>query len=879
MVATWNPAANSAYYLRGHEYYLGSLEPAGQWYAPTGAFGLVDGAEVERDQFERLYAAIGPDGNSLLPRSSRRLDRVPAFDYTFSAPRSVSLAWGFASPELKGVIEAAHDRAVRAALDLLAREATWARRGKGGTMLEPVALSAALFQHGESRPAEHADGQIFGDANLHQHAVAFSLAERQDGSTGAIHSKVMRDWKLALGARYHGALAYELGSLGFPVDRIGYNGTFEIAGVEDSVLEYFSARRREIEEELAIHGVTSRAAAALAAAVTRGTRDAKPAPGSRSREAVWADAARSLGVVPETFTEALRGPLRIIDRQAAEQEYADRVTAIPRELTEMQSVFERRDLYRAVSAALVGTGLPAECAEVEVARLLADDAVIEIGRDGLGLPRYSTPEMVEVERQVVALARHLAGESWTPVDRKALLMQCEVADLSPEQTAAAVAATGGEALSIVEGAPGSGKTTTLGPVVKAYKNAGYRVIGTATAWRIARMLEDELGIEARATASWIEKARRGQMFLDSKTVLLVDEAGLLSSRDMHALLVEVRKHRAKVVFVGDRGQLQSIGAGPGLDLIARAVDAARVEAIVRQRDAWARDAIRAFGAGDADAALEAFAEHGLLIERSGATAVVTALVDEWQAARVADPQTETLLLAKTNAHVASLSRAVRERFKAEGTISGPDFDIAVTTPSGHPSVISLAVGDRIRFLVRNDRIGVINGSVGTVTAIDGQADSTRPGGHTLRVEAVVEGRSIVFDPHDLSDDRGRVRLGWAYASSIYGSQGLTVDRAFVLVDPALDRHDIYVAASRARGDTTLMIDAKAIDRHIRAARSIDLQSSEADSSPAERRRWLATRLARSAAKLSTVAVIEASQKQAVHQRVAHDRPRGHDYEL
>ena len=348
---------------------------------------------------------------------------------------------------------------------------------------------------------------------------------------------------------------------------------------------------------------------------------------------------------------------------------------------------------------------------------------------------------------------------------------------------------------------------------------------------------------------------------------------------MQALLIEVRKSRAKVVFVGDRGQLQSIGAGPGLDLVARAVDSARVETIVRQRDAWARDAVRAFGAGAADAALDAFAEHRLLIERSGAKAVVAALVDEWQAARVADPRAETLLLAKTNAHVATLSRAVRERFKAEGTINGPEFDIGVATPSGHPSVISLATGDKIRFLIRNDRLGVINGSTGTVTTIDGQGDSTRPGGRRLRVEAVVEGRIIAFDPQDLSDDWGRVRLGWAYASSIYGSQGLTVDRAFVLVDPTLDRHDIYVAASRARGDTTLVIDAKAIDRHIGAARPVDQQSSEIDSSPAERRRWLATRLARSAAKLSTVAIIEASQKQAVHQRSVHDRPRGHDHEL
>ena len=97
MVATWNPAAASAYYLRGAEYYLGTVEPAGRWYAPAGDFGLADGAEVEPVAFERLYAGVGADGKTLLTQGGRT-DRVPAFDVTFSAPRSVGLAWAFAEP-------------------------------------------------------------------------------------------------------------------------------------------------------------------------------------------------------------------------------------------------------------------------------------------------------------------------------------------------------------------------------------------------------------------------------------------------------------------------------------------------------------------------------------------------------------------------------------------------------------------------------------------------------------------------------------------------------------------------------------------------------------------------------------------------------------
>ncbi|MDH8201177.1 AAA family ATPase, partial [Klebsiella pneumoniae] len=89
------------------------------------------------------------------------------------------------------------------------------------------------------------------------------------------------------------------------------------------------------------------------------------------------------------------------------------------------------------------------------------------------------------------------------------------------------------------------------------------------------MLRDDLGIEARATASWIARLQACEKVLDERTVLIADEAGLLSSRDMHTLLGAVTKAGAKMILVGDRRQLQAIGAGPGLDLVARAVEAAR----------------------------------------------------------------------------------------------------------------------------------------------------------------------------------------------------------------------------------------------------------------------------------------------------------------
>lgn len=213
-------------------------------------------------------------------------------------------------------------------------------------------------------------------------------------------------------------------------------------------------------------------------------------------------------------------------------------------------------------------------------------------------------------------------------------------------------------------------------------------------------------------------------------------------------------------------------------------------------------------------------------------------------------------IAKTNAEVSAISREVRSRLRALGVVHGAEIQFQATTPSGHVTDITFAAGDHIRFLTRNDALRVINGTTGTVVRV---TEHTNQHGTTQRIVAEVEGRRIVFDPRDLADEKGRARLGWAYASTIYGCQGLTVDHAAVLLNPSFDRHDIYVAASRARHSTALVSDKKAIDQHIQLTRSPAKNNFHATLSEHERRAWLAERLARSNVKESTLDVIELEQ--------------------
>jgi conjugative relaxase-like TrwC/TraI family protein len=437
-VATWNPAASASYYMQT-VYYLGGREPAGFWYAPAADFGLEDAETVDKDVFENLFAGRDERGYQLV--TGGRIDRTGAFDITFSAPRSISLIWALGTIEQRQAIEAAQLRAIRKSLDLVQSEACWARRGRGGSRIERVALTAAIFQHGESRPARHEDGKVFADPNLHCHAVVMNLASRNDGTIGALHSKILRGAKMAAGSAFHAALAHEMQQLGYDIDRIGKNGIFEVAGITDAQIRYFSARRAEIENALAQAGIHSKDDAALAAAIARQSRKAKSTD-AHDRHLQWREIARERGL------DALPVPNRAPDHARADESltgqalFADRLAALPRALTETTSVIDRPELFRAVGETLVGTGLDATHIDAGVAYLLNQGLALQLGSDALGLPRYSTPEMIAIEREIVSISGRMLAMPSLGLDPVALKDRCESLGLNGEQCAAVMAATG-----------------------------------------------------------------------------------------------------------------------------------------------------------------------------------------------------------------------------------------------------------------------------------------------------------------------------------------------------------------------------------------------------------------------------------------------------
>lgn len=855
MVASIGKGTVAQYYLKRAEYYMGGAEPAGVWLSSSSALGIMAATTVDPDLFEKLHEGLDRAGKPLLTNAGDRANRVSGYDLTLSAPKSVSILYALADPATRAAIAEVQLEASRAVVATLNREAAFTRRGKNGVVIEKASLIVAAFQHSEARPAPHLDGRTFSDMDLHTHLCIANLAERprhhpsDEPSYGALDGRALYAAKMLGGSVYHLTLSQGLQRLGFNVEVTGSNGIFSLVdpagrpAFDEDVTSFFSARRNQIEKRLADYDLLTGEAQQLAAAVGRATRLSKTDT-EQDRFELWADCATELGVsVPalaDRLRDATRGPMRV-----SETMITQRLAEIPRDLTEQESVFERRTLLAAVASALVGTGAGPERIETEMERITTSQQVVQLSSDIYGHGLYSTPEVIAIERNLLALAQKQSKRRWASVDSAYITAESVRRGLSEEQREAVLAATDHQALTVISGAAGSGKTTALKLVVDGYRDK--TVLASATAWRTAKMLHEELGVPAFAIDSLLARIKAGQELLDHNTVLLIDECGQIGSRSMHALLSAAQRAKAKIVLVGDAEQLQPIAAGPALKILTTVIEPSRIDRIIRQRDQWARDAARCFAKGDATTALAHYAERGLLQIGTGARDTVTAAVNQYFANKGAAPDREHLLIAKSNKVVRALNTEIRRRLRADKMLTGPEYTIQASDSSGRAFTLALAVGDRIRFGVRQDAIGdgVINGTVGRILEIDAA------GKDHLTITAEIDNRRVTFATADLTDSAGRIRLGHNLAVTAYSSQGLTAETATVVLDTGFDRHDSYVAMSRSRGTTTIFYDADLVAAKLKATKELGAPSS--DTTEAERLALLAASISRANLKTSTLA--------------------------
>jgi len=747
------------------DYYLNDQTDApGRWIG-GGCASLGLSGDVTRAQLSAAFSGTDYRTGARLVQGDPEKHRH-GYDVTLSVPKSVSAAWALGDDRIRGIIEDAKARAVARTVQYMEDKAAYGRRGSGSSTHEKLpGLAISAHDHHTSRA---------GDPQLHTHLFVANVAQRQDGTTGTIEGKYLLEHMRAGGAMFRAELAAALRDAGVQTERDG--DSFRIAGVPDDLTKTFSKRAAAITKELDARGIeTSQSAAGDR--VTLMTRPAKDhSEDLDERREYWQQEAADLGVTPEQINS-----LFSVERELPAQAPEINIDEIRVLLTQQQSAFTERDIIRHIAEAGVGM-MDADTVEATARRMLdSDPEFVRLGVDR-GYVHWTTRDMLEIERRADESATRMDAAMTHPVDPAAVEAAIASRTLSPDQLESLHILTAPRQLAIAQGEAGTGKTYLLNAAREVWEASGYKVMGASVLGKAADGLQSDAGIRSQTVHSLLADLDAGKSALDAHTVLVIDEAGLLSTRQTEALLRHAEAAGAKLVQVGDMMQTQSVEAS---GLFARHVakfEVAFLDNIIRQKDALDRVMVKQFSRGEAKNALEYLDTNGRLHVNADREKLMQSLAADWLAARDPARPGEALMLAGTRAEVARLNDMARALLKAAGAL--PEQEHAFGEKR-------FCTGDRVLFGQNDKVLRVKNGNLGTVIdAKDGELTVQLDAGRRLTVRA---------SEYDAIDH--------GYAMTVHKTQGVTVDRSFALLNEMMSNREwIYVAASRHRHDMQMYSD-------------------------------------------------------------------------
>lgn len=767
------------------DYYSGRGEAPGEW-AGAGARALGLRGRVSGVQFNALIAGADPRDPGLRLRDGQD-PRVAALDLTFSAPKSVSVLFAIAGEDVAGELVAAHEAAVCAAVDWIEDTAVQVRRGPQGHIRLPgEGLIAAAYRHRMSRAL---------DPQLHTHVVAANLTRGPDGRFTALFGAPIYQAAKTGGYLYQAEISERLGLEWGPVRK----GAAELKGLPQGALEEFSRRRQEMQRAAAEGGFSlgSKRSAEAAAVDTRERKQygveshtwreeiqARAAEHGLGRDEVAGILERGAGRrdrVSRTDRDGLDVSVDTLESRVL-GELADRLAG-PAGLTERSNTFDERAVLQEFAQA-AGQG-----ARVAVVRGRADrfgdrDDVLRT-QDGA----MTTESLVDCERRVIDAAAGRAGEGCAIVPAAVIDRALAGANrplTSEQERVVRGCASSGHGVDVVEALAGTGKTFTAGILRSVYEGAGYRVLGLAPTGRGARELSDEAGIAAcTIDRALIDIEQLGDRFAQ-RTVIVLDEAGMAPTRLTARLLAHAARAGAKVIAIGDSGQLPSVLAGGWLRTVGERVGPLELTEVMRQRDPGERRALGALHDGLPHLYIEWAAGSGRIDVVRG-DRIAEEAVGEWIAAAAGHAPGQAVMIARDNDTRARLNEHARGH-RSEGGELGAEHSYGGTP---------IAVGERVICRNNDAHVGVDNGTRGTVRHVD-----------AIKVVVETDSGAVRELPASYVADH----VEHAYCLTGHGMQGGTVERAVVVASPQdLTAGWSYSALSRARGATRLLIADT--DRH------------------------------------------------------------------
>lgn len=801
------------------------------------------GAQMFRDE-RGIEPSNAQLAQFIAENSKAHQKAVAGFDLVFTPPKSVSIAWGLGDEQLRRGIESAHERAIQDVIRHLEKNVVMTRRGRNG--VRQIETSSGVigtkFRHWDSRA---------GDPNLHDHVVIANRVQGVDGQWSSIDGRMIYAYGVEASELYNSLVQQyvtELTGLQFEARSLnGKQPVHEIVGIDDEMVRAFSSRRGEISAALEQvtaqfveeHGYApnEKQLIQLAQQATLATRPAKD--GVHSLEelhAEWvaqAHVLREQGVdlpVEGALTEKLKKAsaeyeqqvLQAKRQQAYESPVQEHAAAVVARLEESRSTWRRTH----VNAEVLRYGRDLGLNEKQDAALLSSIRE-HLNAEMLPLHAQSqrltprefmradgTTQYQKINHELFTSERVLAAESAildAATQQVIPASSLDVFEMEAEKRRAELAlqgyalpegqermarefATSDKLLVVGIGAAGAGKTSSTRLAVNAIEASGGRVVGMAPTAAAAAVMREEMGIEADTVDKILSDWKNGApVSLRAGDVLLVDEAGMVSTPKVQQILQLAQERGALVRALGDYRQLSAVGSGGALRLVDREVGAAHLDELFRFKnpdEAAATLALREPPLVGDDQPFDWYKDQGRVVAGES-DVMVEQVFTAWREDTTAGKQ--SIMIASTNETVGKLNDLAQAHAMERGHVHPEHGSVRLHNEArAHVGDVVVTRQNARRLTVNGGQDFVKNGDLWRVSQVHDDGAMT--------VQHLEHGGKVTLPAAYAAQS---VELG--YAATIHRAQGATVDTAHALVDSSTDRAGAYVALTRGREENRLYV--------------------------------------------------------------------------
>ena len=618
-----------------------------QWHGSQktlASLGLSADGPVERHDLRAVMKGLSPATGEPLRPAGADGTRTAGVELMFAPPKTVSALWAASDPYHRAQIEAAHRNAVKSTLERTEREVALVRRKSEGVVRFEKAerLLAAEFVHTSSRLAQDQERGGIPDPQLHSHVVVFA-AERMDGKLAAVESRQLYKAARENGAWYRAELAENLKNLGLQVERRTGNNEryFEARGVPTDLASTWSSRSEDVERAARVfrqrYGREPKAGEL--GSLTTSTRGSKSAADRVDVNAAWRALAAEHGLTKQRVQELFN------DRTISGDPKVDLARELIGEVTRERSMITERELKAKGYELSAGVARPAEADRVRD-ELVRSGELVRL-QNGM----WTTSQLRKRELQTLTIAQARSEQPATPVSEQALRQaRLQIGkeikgSLTQEQREALATITGPGGIAVLVGRAGTGKGVTIAAATKAWRHEGNQVIGTAVAGATAMRLQADAKTDhAMTTDSLLAKIEKGTISIDSKTVVVMDEAGMADSERLSRLVKVTAERDSKLLLAGDAAQLSSIGAGGLFKEIEGKVPTAELTEVHRAHHDWERTAWQEIRDGHAAKALARYQAHDRLHIHDTRAQAAKAMVETWDRTRTNAPRGQAVMI-------------------------------------------------------------------------------------------------------------------------------------------------------------------------------------------------------------------------------------------